>query len=145
MLTDAQLAVLARGMIAAWGEGMTTASLTPLPYASQTKGVPAQGQVAFATFCASCHGANGAGVTTKTQVTGSIVDPAYLALVSDQGLRSTILAGVPERGMPDWRGDLGAASTPHARAMTDQEVTDTVAWLASFRTPAPGQPYPQHP
>jgi cytochrome c oxidase cbb3-type subunit 3/ubiquinol-cytochrome c reductase cytochrome c subunit len=43
--------------------------------------------------------------------------------------------------MPDWRSDaLGAG----ARAMTDQEITDTVAWLASKRIAAPGQPYRQH-
>jgi cytochrome c oxidase cbb3-type subunit 3/ubiquinol-cytochrome c reductase cytochrome c subunit len=29
--------------------------------------------------------------------------------------------------------------------MTDQEVTDTVAWLASHRTATPGQVYKQHP
>ena len=34
---------------------------------------------------------------------GSIVDPAYLALVSDQALRTTVIAGRPDLGMPDWR------------------------------------------
>jgi cytochrome c oxidase cbb3-type subunit 3/ubiquinol-cytochrome c reductase cytochrome c subunit len=29
--------------------------------------------------------------------------------------------------------------------MTDQEVTDTVAWLASHRIATPGQVYQQHP
>ena len=38
-------------------------------------------------------------------VSGSIVDPSYLALVSDQSLRSTIIAGRPDLGMPDWRSD----------------------------------------
>ncbi len=74
--------------------------------------------------------------------TGSIIDPAYLALVSDQGLRSTIIAGQPEQGMPDWRSDLTGTG---ARAMTDQEVTDTVAWMTSHRIATPGQPYHQHP
>jgi cytochrome c oxidase cbb3-type subunit 3/ubiquinol-cytochrome c reductase cytochrome c subunit len=78
----------------------------------------------------------------KTMRTGSIVDPTYLALVSDQYLRTTILAGRPEEGMPDWRSDL---AEPHARPMTDQEITDTVAWIASHRIAVPGEPYPQHP
>jgi hypothetical protein len=29
--------------------------------------------------------------------------------------------------------------------MTDQEVTDILAWLASKRVANPGQPYPNHP
>jgi cytochrome c oxidase cbb3-type subunit 3/ubiquinol-cytochrome c reductase cytochrome c subunit len=73
--------------------------------------------------------------------TGSIVDPAYLALMSDQSLRSTIIVGRPDEHMPDWRTD---ASDPNTRAMTDQEITDTVAWLASKRIATPGQPYQLH-
>ena len=73
---------------------------------------------------------------------GSIVDPAYLALVSEQYLRSIIIAGKPEQGMPDWRLDLTGLN---ARPMTDQEITDTAAWIASHRITSPGEPYPQHP
>lgn len=142
LLTDAQLTVLARGMIDAWGRSSALAGVATLPYSSQTKGISAQGQIAFATFCATCHGAKGAGVANKTEQRDSILDPAYLALVSDQALRSTMIAGYPEHGMPDWRSDL---TGPGARAMTDQEVTDIVAWMASYRTAAPGQPYPRHP
>lgn len=140
MLTDAQVAVLASGMIDAWGRSPALAGVTPLPYASQTRGIPAQGRTAYATFCASCHGPDGTGSANKQP--GSIIDPAYLALVSDQALRSTIIAGNPELGMPDWRSDL---SGPRSRPMTEQEVTDIVAWMASNRTATPGQLYPQHP
>jgi cytochrome c oxidase cbb3-type subunit 3/ubiquinol-cytochrome c reductase cytochrome c subunit len=63
-------------------------------------------------------------------------------LISDQGLRSIILAGQTEQGPHDWRSYL---TGPSARAMTDQEVTDTVAWLASHRIANPGQIYQQHP
>ena len=66
---------------------------------------------------------------------GSIVDGSYLALISDQGLRSLVIAGRPDEGMPDWRSD---SSQP----LTDQQITDLVAWLASKRTVNPGQPYP---
>ncbi|MCU1324401.1 MAG: cytochrome c family protein [Acidobacteriaceae bacterium] len=142
MLTDAQITALAQGMISAWSRPSALAGAAPLPYQSQLAGTPAQGQAAFTPFCASCHGANGTGSTAHGGQPGSIVDPAYLALVSDQGLRSIIIAGFPGSGMPDWRSDL---PTSHARAMTDQEVADIVAWLASHRTATPGQPYPQHP
>ncbi len=37
--------------------------------------------------------------------------------------------------MPDWRSDA-------AQPLTDQQITDIVAWLASKRTRDPGQPYP---
>ena len=64
--------------------------------------------------------------------TGSLVEPAYLSLISDQGLRSLIVAGQPDQGMPGSTSDL---SGDGARPMTDQEITDVVAWLASHRTP----------
>jgi cytochrome c oxidase cbb3-type subunit 3/ubiquinol-cytochrome c reductase cytochrome c subunit len=73
----------------------------------------------------------------KTKV-GSIVDESYLALVSDQALRSFTIAGLPAGVMPDWRTD---AAVP----MTDQQITDVVAWLATKRTADPGQPYAVHP
>jgi cytochrome c oxidase cbb3-type subunit III len=73
----------------------------------------------------------------------AITDDSFLALVSDQGLRAIVIAGRPELGAPDWRGNVPGKS------MSDQEVTDVVAWLASRRVQNPGQPYsasnyPQH-
>ena len=139
-LSDRQIAVLTKGIIDTWGRA-GTAQL--IPYAATAHGDPASGQTAYTTFCARCHGANGKGMKGDSGVwTGSIVDPAYLALVSDQYLRSTIIAGLLDKNMPDWRSDL---TGPTARAMTDQEITDTVAWIASHRVATPGQPYPQHP
>ncbi|ADV82545.1 c-type cytochrome [Terriglobus saanensis] len=139
MLTDQQIAVLAQGMVEAWGRPNAVAGATAPPYQNASVGDPVQGQKAFTVFCARCHGTDAAGIATgKTRYTGSLVDPAYLALVSDQSLRSTILAGQPETGMPDWRSDLVGTE---ARPMTDQEMTDTVAWLASHRVAMPGQPY----
>ncbi len=141
MLTDQQIAALVQGMESAWGKpGALQGQATP-PYASSSPGDPAQGEQSFTTFCASCHGSDGTGMKRKENSTGSLVDPAYLALISDQGLRSIIIAGQPEGGMPDWRSDLiGAGSRP----MTDKEITDIVAWVASHRVAAPGQPY-MHP
>ena len=56
-----------------------------------------------------------------------MIDPTYLALVSDQALRTAVVAGRPDLGMPDWRG--GASAAP----LTAQEVVDVVAWMASHR------------
>jgi cytochrome c oxidase cbb3-type subunit 3/ubiquinol-cytochrome c reductase cytochrome c subunit len=142
MLTDRQIAALAQGMIAAWGKPTEFSGQSLPAYASNSPGVAAEGQKAFTTFCARCHGADGTGISTQKMHTGSLVEPSYLSLVSDQGLRSFIIVGQPEQGMPDWRSDLTGSTT---RAMTDQEITDTVAWLAAHRTTTPGQPYQQHP
>jgi mono/diheme cytochrome c family protein len=138
MLTDQQIAILAQGVESAWAKQAALQGQSTPPYASSSPGDPARGQQAFGTFCASCHGSDGDGLKRKQNSTGSLVDPAYLALISDQGLRSLIVAGQPEDGMPDWRSDMAGEGW---RAMSDQEITDTVAWLASHRVTAPGQPY----
>jgi cytochrome c oxidase cbb3-type subunit 3/ubiquinol-cytochrome c reductase cytochrome c subunit len=142
MLTDQQIAALVQGMIAAWGKPVESSGQMLPAYASSSPGVAAEGQKDFATFCARCHGADGTGVATQQMRTGSLVEPSYLSLVSDQGLRSFIIAGQPEQGMPDWGSDQTGSA---AHAMTNQEITDIVAWLAAHRTAAPGQPYQQNP
>jgi cytochrome c oxidase cbb3-type subunit 3/ubiquinol-cytochrome c reductase cytochrome c subunit len=139
MLTDQQIGVLAHGMIQKWSKPDLLAGLSIPQYRSTLTGDGARGQEAFGVYCAGCHGAAGEGSTGdaksgKSKI-GSIVDGSYLALISDQGLRSIVIAGRPDEGMPDWR-------THRTQPMTDQQVTDIVAWLASKRTSDPGQPYP---
>lgn len=131
MLTDAQIDLLAKGIMAKWGKANALAGATAPAYESSGGGDAQRGAAAFATHCAACHGADGSG----TKQGGSVVDGAYLGLVSDQALRSAVLAGRIDLGMPDWRGAPGG--TP----MTDQQVTDVVAWLVSKRPQFPGQPY----
>jgi cytochrome c oxidase cbb3-type subunit 3 len=63
------------------------------------------------------------------------MNDSFLALVSDQALRTIIITGRPELGAPDWRGNVPG------KPMSDQEITDVVAWLASHRVQSPGQPY----
>ena len=141
-LTDQQIHALADGMIQNWSRPGALTGQTPPSYSSVSAGDATQGQKAFATFCGRCHGADGMGQESlsgsKGAATGSLVNPSYLALVSDQNLRTMIVSGQPEQGMPDWRQDLSGAES---RALTDQEIADIVAWLATHRTSAPGQPY----
>jgi cytochrome c oxidase cbb3-type subunit 3/ubiquinol-cytochrome c reductase cytochrome c subunit len=145
MLTDQQVAALAQGIVRTWGSPGILAGQNPPPYTAAEPGDPIRGQQAFTSFCARCHGTTGEGTAgdpkTYSGKLGSIVDPSYLALISDQDLRSTTIAGLPDREMPDWRSDL-PSSTP-AKPLTDQQITDIVAWLASRRTVTPGQPYPR--
>lgn len=139
-LTDQQISVLARGIMETWGKPNVLDGQNPPPYAATQQGDLARGQQAFATSCARCHGANGEGSQNGKYKQGSIVDPSYLALISDQGLRSIVLVGLPDRHMPDWRGE--ATADHPAQPLTDQQITDIVAWLASHRSQNPGQPYP---
>jgi mono/diheme cytochrome c family protein len=142
MLTDQQIGVLAHGMMQQWSKQELVAGLSIPQYRSTLAGDAARGQEAFGIFCARCHGTAGEGSTgdakSRTGKIGSIVEGSYLALISDQGLRSILIAGRPDEGMPDWRTDA-------AQPMTDQQITDIVAWLAAKRTSNPGQPYPTQP
>ena len=142
MLTDQQINVLAHGVLQQWSKPDLLAGVNIPPYRATVTGEASRGQQAFGTFCARCHGAAGEGVAGDAKSgmgkIGSIVDGSYLALISDQGLRSITIAGRPDEGMPDWRTDA-------AQPMTDQQITDIVAWLASKRAVNPGQPYPTHP
>lgn len=135
-LTDQQIAVLAHGMIQFWGKPDLLTNQNPPPYRAVLPGDVARGQQQFVVSCASCHGEGGTG-KDGTKI-GSIVDESYLALVSDQAIRSIVIAGIPDQGMPDWRSDL---TVP----LTDQQTTDIITWIASKRTANPGQPYPVHP
>jgi cytochrome c oxidase cbb3-type subunit 3 len=131
MLTDKQIDAVVSG-IRSWGRSGDLRGANPPPYAAKTAGNAQHGAEVYQTFCFSCHGPNGTGGTKAS----SIVDRSYLALVSDQYLRTEVIAGRPELGAPDWREDVPG------RPMSDQEVTDVVAWLASRRAASPGQPYP---
>jgi len=130
-LTDAQLDALVRGMRTLWARADALAGATPPSWAA-APGDPGGGRRAYAARCASCHGTDGTGGNRG----GSVVDGSYLALVSNQGLRTTVLVGRPTRGMPDWRGAKAGAP------MTAQEIADVVAWLVAQRPALPGQPYP---
>ena len=128
-LTDEQVEILVREMRARWSKPEKLA--TPPPYTANTPGDSSRGAKVYDIFCASCHGLDGKG-TPKGSV---IVDDSYLALVSDQGLRTLVIAGRPDLRHPNWRGYVAD------RPITAQEVTDLVAWLVSKRAAYPGQPY----
>ncbi len=140
MLTTQQVTALAHGIVQQWGKANVFEGQTPPPYLATLPASVEHGQQAYGAFCARCHGTTGEGhpADAKSGKLGSIVDPSYLALISDQNLRSILIAGRPDEDMPDWRTDA-------AQPMTDQQITDIVAWLAAKRIVNPGQPYPNHP
>jgi cytochrome c oxidase cbb3-type subunit III len=131
MLTDKQIAVITSLMRSRWSRRGILDAANPPSYAAKSTGNDVRGAVAYKTYCQSCHGPAGRGGAKGS----SITDDSFLALVSDQGLRTLVIAGRPELGAPDWRGDVPG------KPMSEQEVTDVVAWLASKRVQNPGQPY----
>ncbi|HWF86415.1 MAG TPA: cytochrome c [Vicinamibacterales bacterium] len=129
MLTDEQIDAIVKGIRTRWANASAVAKIELPPYSDSQPGEARRGGEVFAAYCASCHGAGGRGAKAGS----SIVDASYLALVSDQGLRTTVIAGRPDLGAPDWRGNV--RGTP----MTPQDISDVVAWLSAQR-PARGAP-----
>jgi mono/diheme cytochrome c family protein len=125
-LTSQQVDALVNGMLARWARPAAVKGVTLPPWEARSKSADAsareRGAAVFATACARCHGPDGKGGVAP----GSIVDPSYLALVSDQSLRTTVIAGRSDLGKPDWRDDI--AGTP----LTADQIADLMAWLDSL-------------
>jgi len=128
-LTDAQVTALVRGMRGRWARPDALHGATAPPYAATGPGDATSGAHVFETFCARCHGEGGRGGPRAS----AIADRAYLSLISNQGLRTTVIVGRPELGAPDWRGNVPG------RPMTSAEVGDVVTWLVAHRS-HPSQP-----
>ena len=131
LLTDKQIDVITQGIRSHWSKPGILSGANPPSYAAKTMGERQRGAVVYKTYCESCHGPDGNGGPKGSDITNN----SFLALVSDQGLRTIAIVGRPELGAPDWRGNVPG------KPMSDQEITDVVAWLISKRTEFPGQPY----
>jgi cytochrome c oxidase cbb3-type subunit 3 len=128
-LTDQQIELLVTGMRSRWSKPdefkeieLPRYSVNEINAKTSETGDATRGAATYKTYCGSCHGTNGDGGSA-----GSIVDPNFLNLVSDQGLRTTVVVGRADMGKPDWRGNVPG------RPMSAQEIADVVAWLAGQR------------
>ncbi len=134
-LSDAQIAILSDGLRTRWSGPDSAAPGLPTwaiqPGQNGKRGRVDQGAQVFASRCAVCHGGKGEGGIAP----GSLVDASYLSLVSDQALRSAVLFGRTDLGMPDFRGGSGE------KPLSPDEIADLVAWMASHRVAYPGRPY----
>jgi mono/diheme cytochrome c family protein len=135
-LTEAQVDALIHEMLKRWSHPSPSPDVPLPPYAAAATaandsltGDPELGLRVYAEACANCHGVDGTGGAKG----GSIVDAAYLALVSDQALRTAVIAGRTDLGMPDWRSYIPG------QPLTAQQISDVVAWLASQRQPVVGR------
>jgi len=131
MLTDKQINVLTSEIRSRWSRPGILGGTSAPSYGAKSAGDVQRGEASYRTYCSSCHGAQGQGGPKG----GDITNDSFLALVSDQGLRTIVITGRPELGAPDWRGNVPG------KPMSDQGITDVVAWLASHRVQNPGQPY----
>ena len=122
-LTPAQVHALATGMRQRWSAAGADHNMPS--YLAASTGVVDRGEQVYQHRCLSCH-------QGRKQ---TISDPAYLALMNDQSLRTIVIAGRPDLGHPDWKH---GASGP----LMEQDVSDIVAYLHSLRSDTPGQPYP---
>ncbi len=125
-LTDEQIKVLVQGIRSRWArDEKFNFSLPGYETAKDSKsGDVPRGLIVYQTYCAQCHDADGRGIPKG----GSILDPNYLALVSDQSLRTTVIVGRSDLRKPDWRDNV------RGRPMSPQEISDVVAWIASHRS-----------
>jgi len=136
VLTERQIELLISGMRASWSKpdefkeiiiptysaAALTANGSVFDHRSESANA---GALAYQTYCARCHGPNGAGGSA-----GSIVNPNFLNLVSDQGLRTTVVVGRADLGKPDWRSNLPG------HPMSPPEIDAVVKWLAAQRQPS---------
>jgi len=140
-LTNQQVSDIVNGMHRTWGNAAGENNQAAPPLVSSTKGDAGRGASLFSTHCAACHGTGGTG----GKIAGSVVDSAYLALVSDQALRSVIICGRLDLGMPNWSGTLNGSPTAERDGLAplnDRQVSDLVAFLASHRGEFAGAPFP---
>jgi cytochrome c oxidase cbb3-type subunit III len=129
-LTDQQVDVLVHGIRSQWFKGDVLQGLNAPPYRTDKTGDPVHGKQVYSTNCARCHGAPGGPPGAK----GAILDGAFLSLVADQTIRTTAIVGRPDLGMPDWRHQMPE------HPMSDQDITDTVAFVVSQRPQSLAQP-----
>jgi cytochrome c oxidase cbb3-type subunit III len=131
ILTDKQIDVITSEIRSRWMRPGILDGANPPSYAAKSSGDVQRGEASYATYCSTCHGPAGRGGPRGSAITND----SFLALVSDQGLRTIVIAGRPDLDAPDWRTNVPG------KPMSDEEITDVVRWLASHRVQSPGQPY----
>lgn len=133
LLTEQQIDILVEGILA-WKQPVP--SDAPLPPYAAPPGDPAAGGVLYRAYREALAKNGGARMLEQD----FMANPAFLGLVSDQYLRTLILAGRPELGIPDFRSVLPG------HPLSNEDIANLVAWLISQRENefghpvSPGQP-----
>ena len=137
MLTDKQIGIIVAGL-QAWAKNppaghFSKASIPtgPLPAYAAAPGDAAAGQALYQEYVAGAQKAAG---SDKMFRDGFLTNPTFLGLSSDRYLRTLIIAGRPELGIPDWRTVIPG------RPLSDEDISNLVAWIISQRKNEFGQP-----
>jgi len=102
------------------------------PEADPAAEAVARGQADYQVYCAVCHGAQGEGYAADNA--NALAHPAFLAVATDEFLRSAIIRGRPGTPMSAWGVDWGGP-------LDDDSVDDLVAYLRAY---AQGSPLDVH-
>ncbi len=78
--------------------------------------------------CAACHGLNGQGVSAP-----ALNSQEFFQGTSDEQIAGIIRGGVPGTAMPAWWNEYGGP-------LTDQQITEVVAYIRSWEKTAPSCP-----
>jgi len=138
MLTDEQVDAIVAGMRKEWRKANAFGGATPPAYAQDGTGNEQHGHELYEQRCSICH---------QQPARQQVTSPVYLSLVSDQALRTIVIAGRPDIGQPDWRlkpapgnreppvvlAYLTKAGPPTPLAA--QDVTDIITYLHTLRNP----------
>ena len=136
-LTDEQIRILAEGIKSHWQphkplpetlpEYAVTKSQSGLNLHENLK----RGEEIFSNACAGCHGDIGKGVGDDDDLENAINVPAFLALISDQAIRRTIICGRHDLGMPNFAETDGRSDD--FQPLTSDEIDLLVALIAHWR------------
>jgi mono/diheme cytochrome c family protein len=139
---SAQVVADASGISPTWGAIAEPPAGAPpyRPLASAAdvsgSGSATQGAIVFKRACAVCHGSSGAGIAKGSRTRRTINDPVALKLMSDEVLRRYVITGRPDLSMPSF--SQPRPGDENFRPLTEPEISDIVALLASWRQPAAG-------
>ncbi len=96
---------------------------------AQQKGDPAKGKVAYATYCASCHGVGGKGDGAAAAALNpkprDLTDKAYMAKLKDDYLFEITKKGGAAVGK-------SAVMPPWGSALKDDDIWNVVAYIRSL-------------
>lgn len=126
LLSDQQIGILVDGIMA-WAKNPPAG---PLPPYAAPPGDAAAGEAVYRAYTDSIGKSPAASMLKD----GFLTNPAFLGLSSDQYLRTLIIVGRPEIGVPNFQNVIPG------RPLSDQDIADVVAWLISQRKNEFGQP-----
>lgn len=121
-LDSGQISALVNGMEQNWAKPVDLKGAALPAYSASGDGDADRGSKLFQRDCFACHVTGG--------LAGPVNDGSYLALTTNQNLRTSIIVGRPDLGMPDYRMlNIG-------KPLKEQDLLDLVTYLAALR-PAP--------